>query len=123
MKLVAAYLLGGNSQSSAGDLRSILESLGAEAEEERIDLLLFEVKGKEIAELIAAGRKKFASVPSGGAAPLASSVGGAAASAPAAAEPKKEEKEESDEFISYRKLGIFLCPLDGLMDNDNKSNR
>ncbi|RZS23941.1 hypothetical protein BHM03_00056951, partial [Ensete ventricosum] len=110
MKLVAAYLLGGNSQSSAGDLRSILESrfltitfcvsclvVGAEAEEERIDLLLFEVKGKEIAELIAAGRKKFASVPSGGAAPLASSVGGAAASAPAAAEPKKEEKEESDE--------------------------
>ncbi|RWW41882.1 hypothetical protein BHE74_00052607, partial [Ensete ventricosum] len=80
MKLVAAYLLGGNSQSSAGDLRSILESrfltitfcvscfvVGAEAEEERIDLLLFEVKGKEIAELIAAGRKKFASVPSGGA--------------------------------------------------------
>ncbi|RWW15193.1 hypothetical protein GW17_00020979, partial [Ensete ventricosum] len=80
MKLVAAYLLGGNSQSSAGDLRSILESrfltitfcvsclvVGAEAEEERIDLLLFEVKGKDIAELIAAGRKKFASVPSGGA--------------------------------------------------------
>ncbi|URE10381.1 60S acidic ribosomal protein [Musa troglodytarum] len=108
MRLVAAYLLaalGGNSQPSAGDLRSILESVGEEAEKERIDHLLSEVKGKDIAELIAAGREKFASVPSGGAvaaAPLASSVGGAAASAPAAAEPKKvEEKEESDEDMGF----------------------
>ena len=63
-----------------------------------------EVKGKDITELIAAGRAKLASVPSGGgavaysAAPAAGAGGGAA---PAAAESKKdekvEEKEESDD--------------------------
>ncbi|KAG6505493.1 hypothetical protein ZIOFF_037849 [Zingiber officinale] len=73
MKIVAAYLLavlGGNPNPSADDIRSILES----------------VKGKDITEVIAAGRKKFASVPSGGsvaaigvAAPGSSGAGGALA--------------------------------------------
>lgn len=79
--------------------------MGAEVEEERIELLLSEVKGKDITELIASGREKFASVPSGGGvaavAVAAGGGGGATAAAPAAAEPKKEEKveekEESDE--------------------------
>lgn len=77
-------------------------TVGAEADDDRIEFLLSEVKGKDITELIAAGREKLASVPSGGggAVAVAAPVGGGAA-APAAAEPKKEEKveekEESDE--------------------------
>ncbi|XP_010924305.1 large ribosomal subunit protein P2A [Elaeis guineensis] len=110
MKVVAAYLLavlGGNANPSADDLKSILESVGAEAEEERIDLLLTQVKGKDITELIATGREKFASVPCGGgvAAVAAGSGGGAAAAEPAAAEAKKEEKveekEESDDDMGF----------------------
>ncbi|PPR80399.1 hypothetical protein GOBAR_AA40312 [Gossypium barbadense] len=68
MKVVAAYLLavlGGNLSPSADDLKDILGSVGAEADDDRIELLLSEVKGKDITELIASGREKLASVPSG----------------------------------------------------------
>ncbi|KAJ0976314.1 hypothetical protein J5N97_018279 [Dioscorea zingiberensis] len=112
MKVIAAYLLavlGGNLSPSAEDLKGILGSVGAEADDDRIEFLLSEVKGKDITELIAIGREKFASVPSGGgaaiavAAPAGGAGGGGAA--PAAAEPKKEEKveekEESDDDMGF----------------------
>ncbi|KAK4419348.1 60S acidic ribosomal protein P2 [Sesamum alatum] len=108
MKVVAAYLLavlGGNASPSAGDLKDILSSVGAEADDDRIELLLTQVKNKDITELIAAGREKLASVPAGGGAVAvaASAAGGGAA--PAAAEPKKEEKveekEESDDDMGF----------------------
>lgn len=67
-------------------------------------MLLSEVKGKDITELIAAGREKLALVPSGGGAvAVGASVGGGAA-APAAAELKKEEKEESDDVSFLLKI-------------------
>lgn len=76
--------------------------VGVEAEDESLELLLSEVKGKDFAELIASGREKLASVPSGGGAVAvaAAPTGGAAAAAPAAEakeEKKVEEKEESDD--------------------------
>ncbi|GMI96654.1 Ribosomal protein P2D [Hibiscus trionum] len=108
MKVVAAYLLavlGGNTSPSADDLNKILACVGAEAEEERLQLLLSEVKGKDITELIASGREKLASVPSGGGGAVAAAAPGAAAAAPAAAESKKEEKveekEESDDDMGF----------------------
>ncbi|KAK9985769.1 hypothetical protein SO802_030720 [Lithocarpus litseifolius] len=107
MKVIAAYLLavlGGNTTPSAEDIKNILGSVGAEADDDKIELLLSQVKGKDITELIAAGREKLASVPSGGGAAVAVAVAGgadtgaaAAAAAPSAAESKKEEKEESEE--------------------------
>ncbi|KAK1421645.1 hypothetical protein QVD17_24137 [Tagetes erecta] len=110
MKVVAAYLLallGGNTSPSADDLKKILGSVGADADDDRIELLLSEVKGKDITELIAAGREKLASVPSGGGgvAVAAAAGGGGAAPAAAAAESKKEEKveekEESDDDMGF----------------------
>ncbi|XP_038891319.1 60S acidic ribosomal protein P2-2-like [Benincasa hispida] len=111
MKIVAAYLLavlGGNSSPSAKDLKDILGSVGAEIDEERIELLLSNVKGKDVTELIASGREKLASVPSGGGAVVAAAAvggGGGGADAPAAAESKKEEKveekEESDDDMGF----------------------
>ncbi|KAL4611647.1 hypothetical protein ACB098_08G116800 [Castanea mollissima] len=111
MKVVAAYLLavlGGNTTPSAEDLKNILGSVGAEADDDRIELLLSEVKGKDITELIAAGREKLSSVPSGGGAiAVAAPGGGAGGAAPeaAAAESKKEEKveekEESDDDMGF----------------------
>ncbi|OIW08509.1 hypothetical protein TanjilG_03185 [Lupinus angustifolius] len=109
MKVIAAYLLavlGGNNAPSAHDLKNILSSVGAEADDDRIELLLTEVKGKDITELIATGREKLASVPSGGGAVAvaAAPAGGAAAAAPAAEakeEKKAEEKEESDDDMGF----------------------
>nr|GEX74311.1 60S acidic ribosomal protein P2B-like [Tanacetum cinerariifolium] len=91
---------------SAEDLKTILGSVGADADEDRIELLLKEVKGKDITELIASGREKLASVPSGGGGvAVAASAGGGAAPAAAAAESKKEEKveekEESDDDMGF----------------------
>ncbi|XP_062170898.1 large ribosomal subunit protein P2B-like [Alnus glutinosa] len=108
MKVVAAYLLavlGGNTCPSAEDLKEILGSVGAEADDERIELLLSEVKGKDITELIAAGREKLASVPAGGGAVAVGAPSAGAGAPAAAAEPKKEEKveekEESDDDMGF----------------------
>ncbi|KAK4785717.1 hypothetical protein SAY86_002406 [Trapa natans] len=110
MKVIAAYLLavlGGNDSPSAGDLKKILGSVGIEADDDRVELLLSEVKGKDITELIAAGREKLASVPSGGggvAVAVSAAPGGGGGAAPAD-EPKKEEKveekEESDDDMGF----------------------
>lgn len=79
----------------------LLYTVGAEATDDGIKLLLSEVKGKDITELIATGREKLASVPCGGGAAVAvTATGGAgsgAGAAPAAAETKKEEKVEEKE--------------------------
>ena len=110
MKLIAAYLLallGGNTTPSAEDLKNILGSVGAEADDDKIELLLSQVKGKDITELIASGREKLASVPSGGGGgvAVAAATGGGGAAAPAAAESKKEEKveekEETDDDMGF----------------------
>ncbi|CAL0317051.1 unnamed protein product [Lupinus luteus] len=111
MKVIAAYLLavlGGNNTPSTKDIKSILASVGAEADDNKIELLLSEVKGKDVAEVIASGREKLASVPSGGGAvAVAAAPGGGSggSAAPAAAEAKKEEKveekEESDDDMGF----------------------
>ncbi|XP_073055387.1 large ribosomal subunit protein P2-like [Primulina eburnea] len=112
MKILAAYLLallGGNASPSAKDLKKILGSVGAECDDDRITLLLSEVEGKDITELIAAGREKLASVPAGGgggAVAVAVAAPAAGGGAPAAAaetkkEEKVEEKEESDDDMGF----------------------
>ncbi|KAG5593748.1 hypothetical protein H5410_034980 [Solanum commersonii] len=98
MKVIATYLLAvlsGNTNPTAEDLKAILSSVGAEADDSKIELLLSQVKGRDLVELIAAGREKLASVPSGGSVVVAS--GGAAAVTEKEEEKKVEEKEESDE--------------------------
>ncbi|KAL8543507.1 hypothetical protein ACS0TY_004161 [Phlomoides rotata] len=106
MKVIAAYLLavlGGNASPSVDDLNSILGSVGIEVDEDKLNLLLSQVKGKDITELIAFGREKLASVPSGGGgvAVAAPSASGAAALAEAKKEEKVEEKEESDDDMGF----------------------
>ncbi|KAG9245968.1 60s acidic ribosomal protein-domain-containing protein [Calycina marina] len=109
MKHLAAYLLlslGGNSSPSAKDVKSLFESVGIEADDERLNTLISELKGKDLQELITEGASKLASVPSGGSA--APAAGGAASGGAAAAEEKveekEEEKEESDEDMGF---GLF----------------
>lgn len=54
MKHLAAYLLlglGGNTSPSASDVKGVLESVGIEADDERLDKLISELKGKDLAEV------------------------------------------------------------------------
>jgi large subunit ribosomal protein LP2 len=51
MKHLAAYLLltlGGNSSPSEKDIKAVLESVGIEADDERLSTLLSELKDKDI---------------------------------------------------------------------------
>lgn len=109
MKYLAAYLLlvqGGNTSPSAADIKSIVESVGIEAEDSRINELLSSLEGKgSLEEIIAQGQQKFASVPAGGAAVSGGASSGAAAGGEEAAEEEKEEeKEESDDDMGF---GLF----------------
>ena len=92
-------------------------AVGADADDDRIELLLSSVKGKDITELIASGREKLASVPSGGGVAVASggapaaASGGAAPAAEAKKEEKVEEKEESDDVSAIFHFRFHLLYL------------
>ena len=54
MKHLAAYLLlglAGNNEPSESDIKGVLESVGIDADEERLEKLLSELKGKDISEV------------------------------------------------------------------------
>ncbi|PAA60616.1 hypothetical protein BOX15_Mlig024093g2, partial [Macrostomum lignano] len=97
MRYVAAYLLAsmGGQEPTKDTIKKILGSVGIDCDEERVTKLINEMKGKSIDEVIEAGQKKLASVPSGGGAAAAAAP--AAAAPPAAKEEKKEEKKEESE--------------------------
>lgn len=97
MRYVAAYLLavlGGNASPSNAEIEKILSSVGIEVDSTRVTKIVSELKGKSIDELIAQGREKLSSMPSGGGA----AVSAAPAAGPAAAE-KKEEKKGNLEIV------------------------
>ncbi|KAI9279814.1 60s acidic ribosomal protein-domain-containing protein [Sporodiniella umbellata] len=105
MKYLAAYLLlaqAGKTSPSAADVKALLASVGVETEEERLNSLISSLEGKNVEELIAEGKEKISSVPTGGA--VASSGAAAASSDAPAAEAKEEEKEESDDDMGF---GLF----------------
>eukprot|EP01123_Difflugia_compressa_P014083 TRINITY_DN69_c0_g1_i1.p1 TRINITY_DN69_c0_g1~~TRINITY_DN69_c0_g1_i1.p1 ORF type:complete len:116 (-),score=49.17 TRINITY_DN69_c0_g1_i1:46-393(-) len=105
MRHVAAYLLaklGGKENPTEADITTILEAAGVEADTEKISKLLSELEGKDLNEVLAAGRAKLSAVPSGGggggarsggAAPSASSGGGGGK----VEEQLEKEKEPSEE--------------------------
>lgn len=75
-------------------------------------MILSQVKGKDITELIASGREKLASVPCGGGGVAVAAAGGgvgsaAAPTAEAKKEEKVEEKEESDDVSFLNK--VLFC--------------
>ncbi|KAG1234240.1 hypothetical protein G6F68_002762 [Rhizopus microsporus] len=107
MKYLAAYLLlnaGGKANPSADEVKSLLSSVGIDADEERVSSLISALAEKNIEELIAEGKEKMSSVPTGGAVAdsAGAAAGGAAEAAPA--EEKEEEKEESDDDMGF---GLF----------------
>ncbi|XP_036389732.1 60S acidic ribosomal protein P2-like [Megalops cyprinoides] len=113
MRYVAAYLLavlGGNASPSSKDIKSILGSVGIEANDDCLNKVISELNGKDVNEVMNGGLSKLASVPAGGAvaAPSAAGAAGAAAGeAPAAEEKKEEKKEESEESDDDMGFGLF----------------
>eukprot|EP00954_Amorphochlora_amoebiformis_P002186 171218-Amorphochlora_amoeboformis.AAC.2 len=125
MRIIGAYMLcvlAGNESPGADDVKKILDSIGEKPDEERLELFLSQVKGKDLAEVIEAGSKKLGAVPSGCihlifgkegvidgiSANLlvllaAGGAGAGAGEAGGAAEEKKEEKkeEEEDDIIDF----------------------
>merc|ERR1712110_770137 len=80
MKYVAAYMLcalNGDSPTKSA-VKKVLESIGAEINDEQFDKVFAELDGKVVADVVE-GMGLLASVPSGGAA--APAAGGAAAAA------------------------------------------
>ncbi|XP_056694844.1 60S acidic ribosomal protein P2-like [Spinacia oleracea] len=80
-------------------------AVGVEPDEARLQLFFDQVSGKDITELVAAGREKLASVPAGGGAVAVSAAPSGGAGAAAAEAPKEEkkveEKEESDDDMGF----------------------
>uniref|UniRef100_A0A3Q3E7W4 Large ribosomal subunit protein P2 n=1 Tax=Labrus bergylta TaxID=56723 RepID=A0A3Q3E7W4_9LABR len=111
MRYVAAYLLAslsGTQNPDAKDIKKILESVGIEADDARLDKqVITELSGKNVDDVIAT-YGKLASMPAGGAVAVASSAaaGSGGAAAPAA-EEKKEEKEESEASDDDMGFGLF----------------
>ncbi|KAG7626918.1 60S acidic ribosomal protein P2-3 [Arabidopsis thaliana] len=100
MKEIAAFLLaklGGNENPTSNDLKKILESVGAEIDETKIDLLFSLIKDHDVTELIAAGREKMSALSSGGPAVAMVAGGGGGGGAASAAEPVAESKKKVEE--------------------------
>ncbi|CAG8504625.1 2742_t:CDS:2 [Diversispora eburnea] len=83
MKHLAAYLLLNLAGKTPNEknIKSLLDTVGIEADSDRISDLLAQLDGKDINELAAIGSTKLATVPAGGGG-VVSGGGGAAASAP-----------------------------------------
>jgi large subunit ribosomal protein LP2 len=86
--------------------------VGVEADADSVSRLLKELEGKDLAELVAAGREKLQSVPSGAAAAAAPAAGGAAPAAKKE-EAKKEEPSEEDEVSGWVLWGICFVAGQG----------
>ena len=91
MRYVAAYMLatlGGKASPNADDVKRILSSVGVESDQNKIDIVLKNLQGKNIDELIAEGLTKLSTMPSGG--------GGAAATSEVAADSaaKPDDKKK-----------------------------
>ncbi|MFT7806961.1 60S acidic ribosomal protein P2-like [Arapaima gigas] len=95
----------------AKDIKKILDSVGIETDESRMEKVISELNGKDVNNVITQGYGKLASMPVGGAVAVASSAapaaGGAAAPAAAAEEKKEEKKEESEESDDDMGFGLF----------------
>ncbi|PRT54472.1 60S acidic ribosomal protein P2 [Wickerhamiella sorbophila] len=107
MKYLAAYLLlnaGGNAAPTAEDIKTVLASVGIEADDERINAVISELSGKSVEDLIAEGSEKLASVPTGGAVAAGGAAAAGGSAAAAAEEEAPAEEEESDGDMG---MGLF----------------
>jgi large subunit ribosomal protein LP2 len=99
MKEMAVYMmlvLGGNATPSKADVEKSLSAVGIESDDARLSALMKEMEGKDLNELLEAGKGRLAQFGSGGG---GGGGGGGAGGAPAAEEEKPEEPEEEEAEI------------------------
>ncbi|KAM9149149.1 large ribosomal subunit protein P2-like [Pangshura tecta] len=111
MRYVAAYLLavlGGNSNPTAKNIKKILDSVGIDADDERVNKVISELGGKDVDDVVNSGLSKLACVPAGSAlAPAAAASPAAGEGAPAEEKKEEEKKEESEESDEDMGFGLF----------------
>jgi large subunit ribosomal protein LP2 len=95
MKIVAAYLLAALSGKTPDEkaVTNILSSVGIEADQDQVKQLIQQLAGKNLNEVIEAGRAKLSAVAVAPA-PAAGAAAPAASAAAAAKEEKADKKEE-----------------------------
>jgi large subunit ribosomal protein LP2 len=99
MKHLAAYLLlqlGGNETPSKEDVTKALSTVGVEVDSARLDKLLADLEGKNVAELLDTGKELLAKFGGGGGGGAAAEGGAAPEAAAAAVVEEKEEEVEMD---------------------------
>merc|ERR1712161_6615 len=104
MKELATYLMlqiGGNATPSKGDITTALSSVGVEVDSASIDRLFTDLEGKDIAELLEAGKAQLAKFGGGG------GGGGGSGGGAAAEEVVEEEEEEEEEAEAPAGGGLF----------------
>merc|ERR1712193_338457 len=102
MRYVAAALLTalGGGEVNQKNLKNLLDAVGIDCDDEKAKIVVEQLKGKSIEELLAEGSTKLASMPAGGGGASGGAAGGAE---PAAAkeEKKEEPEEESDDDMGF----------------------
>jgi large subunit ribosomal protein LP2 len=114
MRHLAVYLMlviGGNASPTAEDVTNALSQCGIEVDEERLNTLITELEGKDLAQLIEEGKDKLV-VGGGVAAAAAPAAGGAAPAAAAAAAPAPKPKEEEVDALEGG-MDMFGAPAGG----------
>jgi large subunit ribosomal protein LP2 len=97
-------VLGGNASPSEDDVKKVLTAVGAEADDEKLALLLKDMAGKNVDEVIAAGKAKLATVSVGGG---GGGGGGGDAGGAAEAEVEVEKEKEESEDMGGGGMGMF----------------
>ena len=98
MQYLAAYALCAlNGAPTKANVEATLKAAKVEIDAAKLDLVMSEMEGKDIKEVIAAGKGRI-TIGGGSAAPAAAAAPAAGGAAAPAAAAKKEESEEDDDF-------------------------
>ncbi|XP_027208838.1 large ribosomal subunit protein P2 [Penaeus vannamei] len=112
MRHVCAYLLAamGTNAANAANMKAILASVGVEADDKQLEIVIQKFGNKNIEKVIAEGSAYLAAMGGGGGGAVAASgaaPAGGAGDAPKAEEKKEEKKEESEESDDDMGFGLF----------------
>ena len=109
MKYVGAYLLGtiGNdgTPATSAQVKKIIEAGGGAIDDDILSKFMSQVEGKDIHELITAGREKLKNFGGGGGGGAAPAAGGAGGAAPAEAKKEEVVEEEEEEDMEFDLFG------------------
>jgi len=110
MRHVAAYILaviGGKADPSEADLKKILNSVGIEPVDEHLKIVVNQLNGKDLFQLIAEGNSLLAGMPTGEGGGSSGAVVEAAAEVEAPKEEAKKDESDSEGSGSDMGMGLF----------------